>query len=393
MMLEKVRLGTVARVLNGYAFKSSEYVKDGIRIVRITNVQKGRIQDDDPRFIDISRSNEFGRFMLKKGDILISLTGNVGRVGITEESMLPAALNQRVGALKLESEAVDHRYLFHVLNSEEFEQDAVKNSKGIAQLNLSSKWIEEYEIPLPPLAEQKRIARILDAADALRAKRRDSLAQLDMLLQSTFLELFGDPVTNPKGWEIVELGSLSKFINGDRGSNYPSKGDFVHEGVPFINAGHIKGGKVDFAEMSYITRKRFDRLGSGKTKRGDIIYCLRGSLGKTAVVHHQDDSAIASSLVILRPSPNCLAEYLYQYLISPFGQQEMRRYDNGSSQPNLSAASVKKYLVSLPPLDLQNRFANIVESIEHQKTRLRAHLAELDTLFASLQSRAFNGQL
>jgi type I restriction enzyme S subunit len=183
--VDKVELGAVAKVLNGYAFKSKEYVDDGIRIVRITNVQKGRIQDDDPKFIDNHRSDEFARFMLDDGDILISLTGNVGRVGVIETSMLPAALNQRVGALKIESENVEPEYLFHVLNSENFEQDAIKNSKGIAQLNLSSKWVEKYEIPLPPLAEQKRIAGILDAADALRAKRRESLAQLDNLLQSS----------------------------------------------------------------------------------------------------------------------------------------------------------------------------------------------------------------
>ncbi len=130
-MVDKVKLGLVAKVLNGYAFKSKEYVDEGIRIVRITNVQKGQIKDDDPKFIDIYRLNEFSRYMLAQGDILISLTGNVGRVGVIDESMLPAALNQRVGALKVKSGKVEPNYLFHVLNSETFEHDAIKNSKGL----------------------------------------------------------------------------------------------------------------------------------------------------------------------------------------------------------------------------------------------------------------------
>jgi type I restriction enzyme, S subunit len=391
--LDSVKLGSVAQVLNGHAFKSKEYVDDGIRIVRITNVQKGRIQDDAPKFVAIHRSDEFARFMLDEGDILISLTGNVGRVGVIEASMLPAALNQRVGALKLASENVAPDYLFHVLNSNDFEQAAIKNSKGIAQLNLSAKWIEAYRIPLPPLAEQKRIAGILDAADALRAKRRESLAQLDTLLQSTFLEMFGDPVTNPMGWEVRDLGHIAKFINGDRGKNYPSKTDFVDAGIPFINAGHLRDGKVDFDDMNYITQGSYDRLGSGKAVPGDILYCLRGSLGKAAISRRKGCAAIASSLVIIRPCDELCVEYLFEYLVSPFGREEIRKFDNGSSQPNLSATSVKKYRVLIPPIVLQHRFAAIVESVEQQKASQRAHLEELDTLFASLQSRAFNGDL
>ena len=205
--------------------------------------------------------------------------------------------------------------------------------------------------------------------------------------------MFGDPVTNPMGWEMTELGLLAKFINGDRGKNYPSKTDFVDDGIPFINAGHLRNGKVEFANMNYITQETYDRLGSGKTMSGDILYCLRGSLGKTGIVRYAGDAAIASSLVIIRPQDGCCSEYLFEYLVSPFGQEEIRRFDTGSSQPNLSATNVKKYAVLVPPLDLQHRFAVIVESVEQQKASQRAHLAEIDTLFACLQSRAFRGDL
>ena len=118
-------------------------------------------------------------------------------------------------------------------------------------------------------------------------------------------------------WSDVKLGQVAEFINGDRGKNYPSEGDFVDKGIPFINAGHLTDGEVDFSGMNYISESRYHLLGSGKTRQNDILYCLRGSLGKTAIVRHEGDAAIASSLVIIRPSDDCNVGYLYHFLTSP----------------------------------------------------------------------------
>jgi len=149
------------------------------------------------------------------------------------------------------------------------------------------------------------------------------------------------PTKLPEGWKLVSLGEVGTLINGDRGKNYPSQKDFVDNGVPFINAGHIQNGEIDFESMNFISRKRFDLLGSGKVKSGDILYCLRGSLGKTAIIKDIQEGAIASSLVIIRPSEQIRTDYFYRYLASPIGQAEIYKYDNGSSQPNLSAQSLK----------------------------------------------------
>jgi type I restriction enzyme S subunit len=181
----------------------------------------------------------------------------------------------------------------------------------------------------------------------------------------------------------ARLGDLAEFINGDRGVNYPSRSDFADEGVPFINAGHLTDGQVDFSEMNFISEDRFHKLGSGKTKKNDLLYCLRGSLGKAAIVRHDRDAAIASSLVIIRPGERCSVEYLYRYLTSPFGTAEIRRFDTGSSQPNLSAASVKKYQIPLPPLAEQRRIAAILDAADELRAKRRKSLAQLDTLLQS----------
>jgi type I restriction enzyme, S subunit len=390
--MNKVTLGTVAKVLNGYAFKSKEYVDDGIRIIRITNVQKGRIQDDNPKFIETHRSAEFAPFMLADGDILISLTGNVGRVGVIEQSMLPAALNQRVGALQIESQAVDQKYLFHVLNSDNFEQDAIKNSKGIAQLNLSSKWIENFEFPLPPLPEQKRIAAILDAADALRAKRRESLAQLDALLQSTFLEMFGDPVANPKGWEVRVIGDL---LSANYGTS--KKANSEHGAYPILRMNNITyQGEWNFSSLKYIDLDEKE-LPKHLVHKGQLLFNRTNSkelVGKTAVFRKETPMAFAGYLV--RGIVNHLAdpEYIGAFMntaqIKIFLQNKCKSI---VGMANINAKEFQAIPIPKPPLHLQRRFATIVESVEQQKALQRAHLTELDALFASLQHRAFNGEL
>jgi len=172
-----------------------------------------------------------------------------------------------------------------------------------------------------------------------------------------------------KSWQSVNLGSVVQLINGDRGKNYPSQKDFINDGIPFINAGHIQEGSIQFESMNYISQNKFDLLGSGKIQQNDILYCLRGSLGKTAIIQNFDKGAIASSLVIIRPSKDITIKYLYYFLTSYLGQAEIHKYDNGSAQPNLSAASVKAYTIPLPPLEEQKRIAAILDKADRVRRK------------------------
>lgn len=184
-----------------------------------------------------------------------------------------------------------------------------------------------------------------------------------MTVTSSYTRLNGEPLL-PVDWRRLRLGDVATFINGDRGRNYPSPSDFVNDGVPFINAGHLNGRTVDFAGMNFITEASFQALGSGKVQKGDILYCLRGSLGKTAVITFEDAAAIASSLVIIRCSDDVDVRFIHRYLACPLGQGEISRFNNGSSQPNLSATSVKEYEIPLPPLSEQKRIADILDKAD-----------------------------
>lgn len=151
------------RIKNGFAFDSSLYEEKGIRVVRITNVQKGVIVDDNPKYYPYSTENELKNYLLNAGDILISLTGNVGRVGRITQELLPAYLNQRVCSITSASNRLDEDFLYWLLNSDNFESFAIAESSGIAQKNLSTKSIEKYQIPLPPLSVQQEIVEELES--------------------------------------------------------------------------------------------------------------------------------------------------------------------------------------------------------------------------------------
>ena len=297
----------------------------------------------------------------------------------------------------LPKEGVSRDYLFYFLRTPDIVNLATSRCSGANLPRLGPKQLASFQIPLPPLAEQKRIAGILDAADALRAKRREALAQLDSLLQSTFLDMFGDPVTNPKGWEVKPLNELlgEKSTNG---AYYP-KDAYSSVGTRMVHMANAFYGVVNPNEV-----KRVDAPLADIEKYGllptDILVSRRSlnyeGSAKPCLIPETDEPLIfESSLIRVRPDrERVLTIYLFHYLLNDRARAKYvfplvtRSTISGISQSNLM-----KVKVVLPPLDLQLRFAAVVESIEQQKASQRAHLAELDTLFASLQSRAFRGDL
>ena len=231
------------------------------------------------------------------------------------------------------------------------------------------KFLKETIIPLPPLPEQKRIAAILDAADALRAKRREALAQLDALLQSSFLTLFGDPVTNPMGFARAPLGDVVKLKSGNSlvAKDMTEGGEFPVYGGNGINGYH---DSYMFEEPMIV----IGRVGA---------YCGAVYLSKSK--SWVTDNALYVDR-FLKPIET-------SYLVTALVAADLNQYAGRAAQPLISGSRVYPVEITMPPLPLQQKFAAIVESIERQKTTQRAHLAELDALFAALQHRAFRGEL
>ena len=216
------------------------------------------------------------------------------------------------------------------------------------------------------------------AEDLLRAisKRRQELVLEGKVraAKAANPKLSGRLFALPSGWVWTYANDVWDFENGDRSKNYPSKDQLVESGIPFVNAGHLVNGSVSLVGMNYITQEKFNQLGGGKLRLGDQLYCLRGSLGKHAQYLHNGSAAIASSLVILRPIEPELVPYLVIYLDSDVAMSMLKKFDNGTAQPNLSSANLRLYEIPLPPLAEQRRIVAKVHGLMEFCDRLEAHL-------------------
>ena len=283
------------------------------------------------------------------------------------------------------------RYLVRVLEN----YDVTPWITGSTRAKLTKAGASKIQIPLPPLAEQKRIAGILDAADALRAKRREALAQLDTLIKSTFLDMFGDPVTNPMGWEVRKLNETKSRVQIGPFGSLLHKEDYIVDGVPLVNPMHIVSGQIHAGNEQTVSEQKAATLSNYRLQTGDVIMGRRGEMGRCAIVSDTEAGMLCGTgSLFIRPHPDELSSL---FLARTFSSESMKRLLEGLSQgvtmPNLNRSMIEGLKVELPPLDLQRGFSAIVESIEQQKASQRAHLGELDTLFASLQSRALRGDL
>ena len=371
-------------------------------ITRIETIADGTINPAKVGFADLEES-DCTDWLLQGGDILIShinSTKHLGKCAIYQGNPPALIHGMNLLALRVDPDVAASRYIYWMLSSTDFRRKLpriTKHSVNQSSFNISS--FKKLEIPLPPLAEQRRIARILDAADALRAKRHESLAQLDTLLQSTFLNMFGDPVTNPMGWEIEGFDNWLDNIDSGWSPKCLNRRALIHEW------GVLKLGAVTWCEFDDCEQKA---LPPGLTPRrelevapGDLLFVRKNThdlVAAVAYVHNVRPRLMLSDLIFrlrLKSGIEVRPTFLWQVLIQPTQRRAVQRFAGGSagSMPNISKAKLKTLKLIKPPLELQHRFAAIVESVERQKASQRAHLAELDTLFASLQSRAFQGEL
>ncbi len=326
----------------------------------------------------------------RPGDLILCIRATIGDRNWSDKEY---CLGRGVAGLRARNADLSQAYLGRWLDHVAPVLRA--RGRGATFLQVSKTDIASLQIPLPPLDEQKRVARILDVADALRAKRREALDQLDTLLQSIFLDMFGDPVTNPMGWEERTLGELAQ--NSLRNGLSPSTRGTIDGEVLTLSA--ITGGRFDFAAKK---TARFNRQPSPAQKLNtDTFLICRGNgnmkLVGTGAYPDRSSSLVCfpDTMIGVAVSPNIMAP---AYLQNVWRTRRVRRQIERGARTTNGTHKVNQRVLSsivfpVPPLGPQLQFAAIAESVRQQEVRQRGHLAELDTLFASLQSRAFRGDL
>lgn len=249
----------------------------------------------------------------------------------------------------------------------------------------------EIRVPLPSVQEQRRIAEVLDKANELRAKRREAVAKLDQLLQSVFLEMFGDPITNPKGWPVGVIGDLLESVK------YGSSEKAALEGeVPILRMNNLTySGEMDLTDLKYISADKAEDKYT--VHPGDILFNRTNSkelVGKTAVYRGPTPMAYAGYLVRGRALPDQSPEYISAYLNSACGKAILRGMCKDIvGMANINAREFQGISIPMPPSSLQDRFESIVELVRSRKKVLIGQAAAMESLFGSLQQRAFSGTL
>ena len=385
MKWQKVKLGEVCQIISGSTPRTGvEDLWDG-EIAWATPRDLSKL---DSVYIEktAQRITEKGfkscsTQMLPVGSVLLSSRAPIGHVAI---NTIPICTNQGFKNL-IPNEKLHNKFLYYWLRANREFLDSLGN--GATFKEVSKAIVERVEIPLPPLDEQKRIASILDAADALRRVRRQSLARLDELAQSLFLELFGDPATNPKGWEMRKLGEIGELDRGQSKHRPRDAPELFGGDYPFIQTGDVarSGGYIRKFSQTY------SEVGLKQSKlwpTGTLCITIAANIAKTAMLTF--DACFPDSVVGFKTT-QCEVEYVRHWF--GFMQSHMEAMAPESAQKNINLKILREFPIPLPPLSLQQTFAGQIEELERIKARGRAQLAELDALFASLQERAFDGRL
>ncbi len=402
------QLGDIAEFIRGINFKPDDVVplgtKGSVGCMRTKNVQD-QLDCEDVWGVpkEFVRRDEQ---MLKEGDILISSANSwnlVGKCSWVPKLRWPASFGGFVSVLRANPSKAEPRFLYHWFSSTRTQ--ALLRSFGQKTTNISNLNLERclnMRLPLPPLPEQRRIAAILDKADALRAKRREALAQLDELIQSIFIEMFGDPRENPKGWT---LNPIESFIEDIKGGASLEPDDFMESGFPILHKGAIKPNgqiQVDSKKKTFVTKE----YAAGRPKciadRGCISVTLRDlvptgpSIGLAADLRHgpYDEYILAQGAYAFRVNREVISPaYFVQLSNMPTFRHVLRQNAVGSTQIHIRTPIYLAIKVPTPPIELQREFSKKVEAINLLKVKSTESQSGLDGVFTSLQHRAFRGEL
>ncbi|EKF9177202.1 restriction endonuclease subunit S [Vibrio cholerae] len=344
-----------------------------------------KVLNDAPEYISQLGFDKCATSLLPKGAVLLTSRAPIGNVAIAGRDM---CTNQGFKSL-VPSDRVDSTYLYYCMLWHSSMLEALGN--GATFKEVSKKIVEEFEIPLPPLDEQKRIAAILDKADAIRQKRKQAIALADEFLRSVFLEMFGDPVTNPKGWEVKELAEVASSQLGKMLSKHAKEGI---NSKKYIRNANVRWREIDVSDLSEMdfTEKEINKFA---LLDGDLLVCEGGEVGRCAIWTGQEsDCYYQKALHRVRVKPDILTPYyLQEYFYWMARKGGLLHSVSEVTFSHLTGERLKTLKVPLPPIKLQKQFEAIYGGYIETLGRLGLAARTDNDLFNALSQKAFSGQL
>ena len=389
--MSRLPLSDVTQFIVDGTHSSPARTEGGVPVLSAQNVASNRLSYITDRFTSEEEYRAFKRRVsLDTGDMLLTIVGTIGRSALVEE-VKPAVFQRSVAIMRFNQSIIDPRYALHVTATRQFQSQLTKYSNQSAQAGVYLGKLARVEIPVPPLEKQRRIATILDKADALRRKRKRALGLLGDLTQPLFLEMFGDPSNNPKNYREVVLGDVVlKVSDGPHVS--PTYSD---DGVPFLSTRHLQKGIINWNDLKYIDTEQANiNWVKCRPERGDILYSKGGTTGIAAMVDTDKPFAIWVHLALLKPNRSIInSRWLETMLNSEFCYKQSQRLTHGIANRDLGLTRMINIKMYLPPLVAQKAFAEEFARLAKVRQTALFALHHSDGLIASLQHRAFSGQL
>ena len=366
--------------LDGDWIESDVIEESGIRYLTTGNVGAGFYKEQGCGYISEKTFSELHCLNVYPGDLMISrLNEPIGRSCIipdTESRYVVAVDN----VILRPNANYNKKFIMYGMNADGYAEHANMIARGATMSRISRSQLGQFWLAFPNIEEQQAIADFLDKEctqiDSIAADLERQIALLQQYKKSLITETVTKGLDKsvpmkdtgvewigqiPEHWDVEPIKYRVTFHNGDRGENYPTKSELQSEGIPFINAGHLEGDGLNMANMDYISEEKYRIMGGVKLRSGDILYCLRGSVGKNAIVD-MNQGTVASSLVAIR-SVRISAEYLYYCLNSHIEEVQRYWWDNGTAQPNLSADNLGKYKICIPPVEEQKAIVKYLNNI------------------------------
>lgn len=379
-------LGEIAEVVGGGTPSTTNPAFWDGEVIWLTptevTVLDGKVVSDSVRKITEAGLRGSGARLLPVGTVILTSRASVGFVALAGTEL---TTNQGFQSL-IPNNDVESRFLMFWIqyNRNEFQS----RSAGSTFKEISNTNVKSIRINLPSLDEQKRIVDVVSSVDAYIDALQQQAASARVARLAVLHELLS---AGGDDWTETTLGQIASLKNGDRGKNYPSANQRTSDGVPFINAGHLVNGKVVLDSMDYIAEETFNLLSAGKIEENDILYCLRGTVGKFGVVEGINRGAIASSLVIVRVGKESMTSFICLFLDSAHAKIQLDEMRNGAVQPNLSASSLASFKVVLPPFVEQERIVGIVSSMDEVIQSTEQAVVEAKALRSGLLSDLLSG--
>ena len=352
---------------------SEDGTVDVTTIRKYGEVKKGftNFQDGDILFAKITPCMENG-----KGCIANGLKNGMG-FGSTEFHVL-----------RPKSELVTSEWIYYLTSWPEFRKKCEKNMTGSAgQKRVPKTFLENYQIDIPSLDEQDRITAQLDKVSDLIVKRRAQLDKLDFLVKARFVEMFGDPVSNPKGWPKVALSDLADVRIGPFGSLL-HKEDYIEGGCPLVNPSHIVDGQIVVDKKFTVPKDKYEEMEPYHLKIGDVVMGRRGEMGRCAVVCDSGLLCGTGSLII-RPKSDVIADYIQKIISFPSFKRTIEDMAVGQTMPNLNVPIVSSFQIIRPPVEIQKNYYELVERVEKIRSLTKDGLNRLETLKKALMQDCF----